>query len=82
MVVAMRFLAIALTAVFIVVSIVAIVGGFALLARRLLGMRFGLVRLLVAGLLGFAVAGPSPGRCVGRSRRPGTPSSPRCGSSC
>jgi ubiquinone biosynthesis protein len=58
MVVAMRFLAIALTAVFIVVSIVAIVGGFALLARRLLGMRFGLVRLLVAGLLGFAVAGP------------------------
>jgi hypothetical protein len=58
MVVAMRFLAIALTAVLIVVSIVAIVGGFALLARRLLGMRFGLVRLLVAGLLGFAVAGP------------------------
>jgi ubiquinone biosynthesis protein len=58
MVVAMRFLAIALTAVLIVVSVVAIVGGFALLARRLLGMRFGVVRLLVAGLLGFAVAGP------------------------
>ena len=54
----MRFLAIALTAVLIVVSVVAIVGGFALLARRLLGMRFGVVRLLVAGLLGFAVAGP------------------------
>jgi ubiquinone biosynthesis protein len=35
MVVAMRFLAIALTAVLIVVSVVAIVGGFALLARRL-----------------------------------------------
>jgi ubiquinone biosynthesis protein len=58
MVVAMRFLAIALTAVLIVVSVVAIVGAFALLARRLLGMRFGLVRLLLAGLVGFAVAGP------------------------
>jgi ubiquinone biosynthesis protein len=54
----MRFVAIALTAVLIVVTIAAIVGGFALLARRLLGMRFGLVRLLLAGLLGFAVAGP------------------------
>jgi ubiquinone biosynthesis protein len=54
----MRLLAIALTAVLIVLSVVAIVGGFALLARRLLGMRFGMVRLLVAGLLGFAVAGP------------------------
>jgi ubiquinone biosynthesis protein len=54
----MRFLAIALTAVLIVLSVVAIVGGFALLARRLLGMRFGMVRLLVAGLVGFAVAGP------------------------
>jgi ubiquinone biosynthesis protein len=58
MVVAMRFLTIALTAVLIVATVVAIVGGFALLARRLLGMRFGLVRLLLAGLLGFAVAGP------------------------
>jgi hypothetical protein len=38
----MRFVAIALTAVLIVVTIAAIVGGFALLARRLLGMRFGL----------------------------------------
>jgi ubiquinone biosynthesis protein len=54
----MRFLAIALTAVLIVVSVVAIVGAFALLARQLLGMRFGLVRLLLAGLVGFAVAGP------------------------
>src|SRR5215211_2172198 len=54
----MRFLAIALTAVLIVITVVAIVGGFALLARRLLGLRFGLVRLLLAGLLGFAVAGP------------------------
>jgi ubiquinone biosynthesis protein len=54
----MRVLAIALTAVLIVVSVVAIVGGFAVLARRLLGLRFGLVRLLLAGLIGFAVAGP------------------------
>ena len=54
----MRLLAIALTAVLIVLSVVAIVGGFALLARRLLGLRFGVVRLLLAGLLGFAVAGP------------------------
>jgi ubiquinone biosynthesis protein len=54
----MRFLAIALTAVLIVLSVVAIVGGFALLARRLLGLRFGLVRLLLAGVVGFAVAGP------------------------
>jgi ubiquinone biosynthesis protein len=53
-----RLLAVALTAVLIVVSVVAIVGGFALLARRLLGLRFGLVRLLLAGLVGFAVAGP------------------------
>jgi ubiquinone biosynthesis protein len=54
----MRLLAIALTAVLIVLSVVAIVGGFALIARRLLGMRFGVVRLLAAGLLAFAVAGP------------------------
>jgi ubiquinone biosynthesis protein len=54
----MRWLAVALTAVLIVVSVVGIVGGFALLSRRLLGLRFGLVRLLLAGLVGFAVAGP------------------------
>jgi ubiquinone biosynthesis protein len=54
----MRFLAIALTAVLIVLSVVGIVGAFALLARRLLGMRFGVVRLLAAGLVAFAVAGP------------------------
>jgi ubiquinone biosynthesis protein len=54
----MRLLAVALTAVLIVVSVAAIVGAFALLARRLLGLRFGLVRLLLAGLVGFAVAGP------------------------
>jgi ubiquinone biosynthesis protein len=53
----MRLLAIALTGVLIVLSVVGIVGGFALLARRLLGLRFGMVRLLVAGLLAFAVAG-------------------------
>ena len=54
----MRLLAVALTAVLIVLSVVAIVGGFAVLARRLLGLRFGLVRLLLAGLVGFVVAGP------------------------
>jgi ubiquinone biosynthesis protein len=54
----MRVLAVALTAVLILLSVAGIVGGFALLARRLLGMRFGLVRLLLAGLVGFAVAGP------------------------
>jgi ubiquinone biosynthesis protein len=53
-----RVLAIALTAVLIVLSVTAIVGAFAVLARRLLGLRFGLVRLLLAGLAGFAVAGP------------------------
>ena len=54
----MRLLAIALTGVLIVLSVVGVVGGFALLARRLLGLRFGMVRLLLAGLLAFAVAGP------------------------
>ena len=54
----MRLLAVALTAVLILVSLVGIVGGFALLARRLLGLQFGLVRLLLTGLVGFAVAGP------------------------
>jgi ubiquinone biosynthesis protein len=54
----MRVLTIALTAVLILLSVAGIVGGFALLARRLLGMRFGLVRLLLAGLVGFAAAGP------------------------
>jgi ubiquinone biosynthesis protein len=54
----MRLLAVALTALLIVATVAAIVGGFALLARRLLGLRFGLVRLLLAGLAGFAVAGP------------------------
>jgi ubiquinone biosynthesis protein len=54
----MRVLAVALTAVLILLSVAAIVGAFALLARRLLGLRFGLVRLLLAGLVGFAVAGP------------------------
>ena len=54
----MRILAIAATVVLIVLSGAAIVGAFAPLARRLLGLGFGLVRLLLAGLVGFAVAGP------------------------
>jgi ubiquinone biosynthesis protein len=64
----MRLLAIAATVVLIVLSVVAMVGGFALLARRLLGLGFGLVRLLLAGLLGFAVAGP-----IVRSMTPAAP---------
>jgi ubiquinone biosynthesis protein len=60
-----RVLGIALTAVLIVLSVAGIVGGFALLARRLLGLRFGLVRLLLAGLAGFAVAGPIAQSLVG-----------------
>jgi hypothetical protein len=54
----MRLLAVAVTAVLILVTVAGIVGGFTLLARRLLGLRFGLVRLLLAGLAGFVVAGP------------------------
>ena len=61
----MRLLAVALTAVLILLSVAGIVGAFALLARRLLGMRFGLVRLLAAGLVGFLVAGPIAGSLAG-----------------
>jgi hypothetical protein len=64
----MRLLAVALTAVLIVLSVAAIVGGFALLARRLLGLRFGLVRLLLAGLVGFVVAGPIAQALAGPNR--------------
>lgn len=39
-------------------SVFVMVVGFAMLARRLLGMRFGAVRLLLAGALALAVAGP------------------------
>ena len=42
----------------IALSVLGLVVGFALAARRLLGLRFGAVRLLLAGLLAFAVAGP------------------------
>jgi ubiquinone biosynthesis protein len=68
----MRLLAVALTAVLIVLSVAAIVGGFALLARRLLGLRFGLVRLLLAGLVGFVVAGPIAEALAGPMRSGGT----------
>ena len=64
----MRLLAVARTAVLILVSLVGIVGGFALLARRLLGLQFGLVRLLLAGLVGFAVAGPIAQALAGDDR--------------
>jgi ubiquinone biosynthesis protein len=54
----MRVLAIAATVVLVAVTASAIIGAFALLARRLLGLGFGLVRMLLAGLVGFGVAGP------------------------
>jgi ubiquinone biosynthesis protein len=72
----MRLLAIALTAVLIVASVAGMVGGFALLARRLLGLRFGTVRLLVAGLVGFAVAGPIAGALAGSVPRDGGTATP------
>ena len=68
----MQVLAVALTAVLILVTVAAIVGGFALLARRLLGMRFGLVRLVLAGLVGFAVVGPIAEALAGSIRGGGT----------
>jgi ubiquinone biosynthesis protein len=76
----MSILAIAATAVLIVLSGAAIVGAFAVLARRLLGLGFDVVRLLLAGLVGFAVAGPIFQPCPGRSR-PEARRSLRCGSS-
>jgi ubiquinone biosynthesis protein len=54
----MRLLAGAATVVIVVASIVGMVVGFAVVARRLLGLQFGVVRLLLAGVLGLAVAGP------------------------
>jgi ubiquinone biosynthesis protein len=72
----MRVLAVALTAVLILLSVAAIVGGFALLARRLLGMRFGLVRLLLAGLVGFVVAGPIAQALSGPLRASGGAATP------
>jgi ubiquinone biosynthesis protein len=72
----MRPLAIALTAVLILLSVGAIVGAFALLARRLLGLRFGLVRLLLAGLVGFAVVGPIAQDLAGSMPAAGTAATP------
>jgi hypothetical protein len=53
----MRILAIAATVVLIVLSGAAIVGAFAVLARRLLGLGFGLVRLVLAGPIFQAMSG-------------------------
>lgn len=39
-------------------TVVGLVVGFALVARRLLGLRFGAVRMLLSGTLAFLVAGP------------------------
>jgi ubiquinone biosynthesis protein len=72
----MRLLAVALTAVLILLSVAAIVGAFALLARRLLGLRFGLVRLLLAGLVGFAVVGPIAQAVAGSMPATGTAATP------
>jgi ubiquinone biosynthesis protein len=43
---------------FVPVTILAGVLGFALAARRLLGVRFGLVRMVLAGVIALVVAGP------------------------
>ena len=72
----MRLLAIALTAVLLVASVAGMVGGFALLARRLLGLRFGMVRLLVAGFLGLLAAGPIAEALAGSVPRDGGAATP------
>jgi ubiquinone biosynthesis protein len=46
------------TAFFVVLTVVVMVVGMALVARRLLGARFGVVRLLLAGAVALLVAGP------------------------
>jgi predicted unusual protein kinase regulating ubiquinone biosynthesis (AarF/ABC1/UbiB family) len=50
-----------LVAVFVAVNVLVLVALFAAVARRLLGVRFGRVRLLLAGGLGFGVSGPLAG---------------------
>jgi ubiquinone biosynthesis protein len=72
----MRLLAIALTALLLVVSVAGMVGGFAVLARRLLGLRFGTVRLLVAGFLGLLAAGPIAEALAGSVPRDGGAATP------
>jgi ubiquinone biosynthesis protein len=59
----MRLLAIAVTVVLIGATAVGMITAFALVARRLLGLRFGVVRLLLAGVLAWQCWGRSPGRC-------------------
>lgn len=46
------------TGVFVVLTVLVMVVGMALVARRLLGARFGAVRLLLAGAVALLVAGP------------------------
>jgi ubiquinone biosynthesis protein len=54
----MRLLAVAATVVLVVASALGMIIAFAMVARRLLGLRFGVVRLLLAGVLAVAVMGP------------------------
>ncbi|WP_433239698.1 ABC1 kinase family protein [Streptosporangium sp. CA-135522] len=44
--------------VIMVATVLAVVAGFTLIARRLLDLRFGVVRTLLAGVLVFAIGGP------------------------
>jgi ubiquinone biosynthesis protein len=47
-----------LAALVIAVTVILLVAGMAAVARRLLGIRFGLIRLLLAGLIALALSGP------------------------
>ncbi|MER5324042.1 ABC1 kinase family protein [Streptosporangium roseum] len=49
----------------VVVTILVVVGGFTLIARRLLDLRFGVVRTLLAGALVFVIGGPLTKAFVG-----------------
>jgi ubiquinone biosynthesis protein len=70
-----------LLAVFVAVNVVVVIALSAAVVRRLLGVRFGRVRLLLGGGLAFGVAGPISRSMFGEAARwdrgPG-----RSGSSC
>jgi ubiquinone biosynthesis protein len=54
----MKVLGVAATVLLVMATGLAMTIAFALIARRLLGLRFGLVRMLLAGALALAVMGP------------------------
>src|ERR671931_211054 len=54
----MKVLGVAATVLLVMASSLAMTIAFALVARRLLGLRFGLVRMLLAGALALTVLGP------------------------